>query len=210
MARARDNPFISKIYFWWIIAPVLSFVLFPFFLQEKSFHIAPDEITFLRDCGRDVDDVTAAVSAAFKTAFVDTGAVAMTVGDYERAEDSEYTGYARVGAYMHAYMARMWLMLFRAMWRLAALWTLYVVGFLGIFLPFLIDGMVVRAKRRSEFGLYNPISFNISGSGGAVFVGWLFYLPLVPWPLTGLLMLAFFAGLGLMTYFTVGSFQSRT
>ncbi|WP_321935248.1 DUF4400 domain-containing protein [Paraburkholderia sp. J8-2] len=210
MARARDNPFISKIYFWWIIAPVISFVLFPLLLQDSTFRIAPDEIEFVRDCGRNVESVTASATAAFRSAFVETQVVAMTVGQYERAEDSDYRGYARIGTYMHAYMTRMWLMVFRAMWRLDALWPLCLVGFFGIFLPFLTDGLVVRAKRRSEFGLYNPISFNISGTGSAIFIGWLFYLPLVPWPLSSLMLFGFFMGLGLMTYLTVGSFQSRT
>lgn len=210
MAKIRENPFGAKVYFWWILAPILALLFCPLLMPIDSFKIAPSEIDFVSSCRSDVDGITNQASSVFKTAFVDTGLVRWTVSDYQRAEDSGYRGYAWAGSMMDAYMGRVWRFMYRVIWRWIALWPLYVIGLGGIFVPCVADGIVVRSIKRSEFGLYNPIGFTISGSAAAVFIGWLMFIPFVPWPLGHWIVSGLFLGLGVMTWLTVGNFQSRS
>lgn len=210
MAKIRDNPFAGKIYFWWIIAPILSLLICPMLMQEESFKIASSEIEFVSNSRSDVDGITQSATAVFQSWFVDTGLVRFTDNDYRRAEASGYKGYAWAGSIMDAYMERVWRYMYRVIWRWTAFWPFYLVGLLGIFIPCVVDGIVVRSVKRSEFGLYNPIGFNLSGSAAAIFIGWLLFVPFSPWPLGHWIISVLFLGLGLTTWLTVGSFQSRT
>lgn len=210
MAKIRDNPFAGKVYFWWIIAPILALLICPIFMPVDSFKIAPSEFEFVSSCRSDVDGITQSATGVFQSWFVKTGMVHLTVNDYQKAEESGYKGYAWAGSIMDAYMERVWRYMYRVIWRWAAFWPFYLVGLVGIFLPCVVDGVVVRSVKRSEFGLYNPIGFNLSGSAAAIFIGWLFFVPFSPWPLGHWIISGLFLGLGLMTWFTVGSFQSRT
>jgi hypothetical protein len=210
MGKIRDNPFADKIYFWWIIAPILTLLICPIFMQEESFKIAPSEIEFVASCRQDVQTITESATGVFQTWFVNTGLVHLTTNDYRNAQASGYKGFAWAGWKMDGYMGRVWRYLYRVVWRWAAFWPFYAVGLIGIFLPSVVDGLVIRSVKRSEFGLYNPLGFTISGSAAAIFIGWLFFVPFSPWPLGHLIISSLFVGLGLMTWLTVGSFQSRT
>lgn len=210
MGKIRDNPFAGKIYFWWIIAPILALLFCPMFMQEESFKIAPSEIEFVTNTRSDTQAITESATGAFQSWFVNTGLVHLTIGDYQKAEASGYKGYVWAGSMMTAYMGRVWRYLYRVIWRWVAFWPFYAVGLAGIFLPCVVDGLVVRSVKRSEFGLYNPLGFTISGSAAAIFIGWLFFVPFSPWPLGHWIISSLFVGLGLMTWLTVGSFQSRT
>ncbi|VVE14232.1 MULTISPECIES: DUF4400 domain-containing protein [Pandoraea] len=210
MAKIRDNPFAGKVYFWWIIAPILTLLICPMFMPSDSFKIAPSELAFVTSSRSNVDAITKSATGVFQSWFVNTGMVGLTVNDYQKAQASGYKGYAWAGSIMDGYMERVWRYMYRVIWRWTAFWPFYVVGLVGIFLPCVVDGVVVRSVKRSEFGLYNPISFNLSASAAAIFIGWLFFVPFSPWPLGHWIVSSLFLGLGLMTWFTVGNFQSRS
>ncbi len=73
MAKIRDNPFAGKVYFWWIIAPILALLICPIFMPDDSFKIAPSEFEFVSSCRSDVDGITQSATGVFQSWFVKTG-----------------------------------------------------------------------------------------------------------------------------------------
>ncbi len=208
MASSRTtNPFVRQIYFWWLIAPMLSCLLFPVFIPAASLKIANAETQFVYHCGRDAYDVTTDATLIFNELFVHTGILKATMSSSEDAEESRSDGFSWMGRLLHGWLARFWLFTYRVVWRWTAFWPLYVIGVLGISFPCLVDGLVTRAKKRYRFGQYNPFAFNVGGTLFAIAVGWMIYVPLLPVPLTAPIMGGFFSLLGLFAWFTAANFQ---
>jgi len=207
MANARSNPFVRQIYFWWLIAPILSSLLFPALLSSESMKVQPQELAFAEQCGRAVDQVTESATGAFNTLFVDTGILRRTLSGSEQAESTGWAGYAWMGSTFHGYISRFWQFAYRVVWRWTAFWPFYVSGVLGIAAPCLVDGLITRAKKRYRFGQYNPLAFNVGGTLFAMAIGWLLYVPLLPIPLTIVVMGGFFLLLGVFAWFTTANFQ---
>lgn len=201
------NPFVKQVYFWWIIAPVLSVIIFPALGSVDSLKIKPEEIQLANRCNDDIDDVNQSATNHFDSWFVKTGWVAHSIQENVNAENSVATGYAWLGRTMHTWYGRFWLYAYRVIWRWTAFWPLYIAGVLGIATPCLVDGLVIRAKKRYEFGQYNPMAFNVSGTLFSLAVGWLLYVPLLPLPLTENLMACFFLGLGAVAWISTANFQ---
>ncbi len=108
MGKIRDNPFAGKVYFWWIIAPILTLLFCPIFMQEETFKIAPSEMEFVTRCRPDAQAITESATGVFQSWFVNTGLVHLTISDYRKAEESGYKGYVWAGSMMTAYMGRVW------------------------------------------------------------------------------------------------------
>lgn len=206
MARST-NPFIKQIYFWWLIAPLLSAVLFPAFCSFDSLKVQQPEVDLVAQCDRDLQKINQRANDRFNAWFVSTGLVHRSLADAQRAEASGFQGYTWMGTMSHAWFARFWLFTYRVIWRWTAFWPLYLAGVFGIAAPCLADGLAIRAKKRYEFGQYNPLAFNVSGTLFALAIGWLLYLPLLPVPLTGGLMVSFFAILGGFAWVSTANFQ---
>ena len=207
MAGRSTNPFIRQVYFWWLIAPILTSIILPAVMPAGSFKVQSEEQAFLVECGRDVGAVTQTATSVFTSWFINTGFVDDTMDPSRHAMNSQRTGYAWMGGIFHGWFQRFWLFVYRIVWRWVAFWELYVVCILGIAGPCLVDGLIVRAKKRYRFGQYNPLAFNVSGTLFALAVGWMFYVPMLPLPLTALFMGGFFCVFALFAWFTSANFQ---
>jgi hypothetical protein len=201
------NPFVSRVYFWWLIAPVLSAMLFPAFLTVQQLQISQHEADFAEETRQDVVEVNQTAAGCFNDWFVTNGILARTMSDSSRADASGAVEASWIVGTLHAWFVKFWLFTYRCMWRWIAFWPLYVSGILGIALPCLVDGMVARSKKRYDFGQYNPLAFGVSGRFFAILIGWLFYVPMLPLPLTGALMASLFCAFGLFAWLTTANFQ---
>lgn len=206
MARST-NPFVKQIYFWWLIAPLLSALLFPAFCSVETLKIQPPEQELVEQCHRDLQTINERATDHFNSWFVSTGLVARSLAEPQRAEASGWNGYTWMGTMSHTWFSRFWLFTYRVIWRWTAFWPLYIAGVFGIAGPCLADGLVMRAKKRYEFGQYNPLAFNVSGTLFALAIGWFIYLPMLPVALTGVIMASFFGILGAFAWFTTANFQ---
>jgi hypothetical protein len=201
------NPFVRQVYFWWLIAPVLTALLVPAFCSDETLEIQPAEIELVEQCNRDVVAINESASNHFLSWFVATGIVKSSVSGSVHAEETGWTGYSRMGSLAHTWFTKFWKFVYRLIWRWTAFWPLYIAGVGGIALPCLIDGLVIRAKKRYEFGQYNPLAFNVAGTLFSLAVGWMVFVPMVPFALTAVFMMGFFLVLGLVGWFATSNFQ---
>ncbi|MFP3637945.1 DUF4400 domain-containing protein [Paraburkholderia sp. SIMBA_054] len=201
------NPFVKQIYFWWLIAPILSALLFPAFCSIESLKVQPPEVELVEQCDRDVAQINERASGHFNSWFVETGILRQTLSSSLRAEDTGWSGYSWMGGMTHKWFSKFWLFTYRLIWRWTAFWPLYLAGVFGIAAPCMVDGLVIRAKKRYEFGSYNPLAFNVWGTLFSLSIGWMIYVPMLPVPLTGVLMSGFFCLLGGFAWITTANFQ---
>ncbi|MBN3761053.1 DUF4400 domain-containing protein [Burkholderia sp. Ac-20365] len=207
MARST-NRFVTVIYFWWLIAPILSAMLFPAFMPAEGLQIQAPEVDFAIQCDRDLAQINESARANFDAWFVQTGILRQTLTSSVHAEDTGWSGYSWMGGMTHKWFAKFWMFTYRVIWRWTAFWPLYIAGIFGIVAPCLGDGLVVRARKRYEFGSYNPLAFNIWGTLLSLGIGLMIYLPMWPWSLTAIVMASLFCGLGGFAWFATANFRT--
>lgn len=201
------NTFLRHFAFWCLFLPFLSLIFMPLFKVDMN--IDPAEIKMIIDAGVDVDEVSATVNRWFSNAFIKTG-IMPGVEDLLASKDNKHRdGFVGVASNYAGQWARgTFMLIYRVMWRVNALFSVYVAALIGICVPALVDGIVVRARKRYQFENYNPVFFYFSYHAAVLVVGLLIYLPLVPIPLTPPILAGFLACLGVAMWYAAANMQT--
>ncbi|MFK0380211.1 DUF4400 domain-containing protein [Pandoraea sp. NPDC090278] len=204
MASGQASGFTQKFYFWVFVAPVLCIIAVPLFLPAAKLKVPEAEVELLANTGRNVDAVNDRAGAAFVRWFVSTGLYKPSV---DQVRDTTPRPAAKVSDLQHNWSNKVWLLVYRAMWRWYAFWPLYVTGVLGLVLPSLVDGLVAREKKRFKFGQYSSVGFGIAGGSLGRSISWLIILPIIPVTITPELLGGLFAFAAFVSWYAATNFQ---
>lgn len=193
-----------------ITATIFAMVFLPWYMPAESFDVSIDEIEFFTNLGRDVDGVSKTANAAYKLIFNDTGVAQVIDHFYHNNDKAENT---RAGIVKAVDWARKWMdnftrMVYRGMWRLIALWPIYMAGLATFCVPAMIDGLVTRAKKRYDFLQSNPIFFYGAAHAIAFAFGLGFFIPFIPLPIDTLMIAGFTTVVALSLRVAAANFQT--
>ncbi len=101
-----------------------------------------------------------------------------------------------------------WFMVYRGVWRISAIWPVVLIFILAMGVPSMIDGLVTRAKKASDFGNHNPVYFWTASQSLILVMGLSFFLPFIPIAFTPTLFLGFTAAMCISLWVTASNFQT--
>lgn len=205
------NTFMSHIVFWLVFLPILTIIFLP--LLKMKADIDPSELKMVAGAGVNVGEVADKVNARFSDWFIRSGIMPATesfFGGYVPGrQQQEGMGMAtNMRMFAADWVRGMWIVIYRAMWRLQALSGIYVAALFAICLPALIDGLAIRARKRYQFENYNPVFFYFSYHSAVLVLGMLFYLPIVPVALSPLIVIMFLGLLGTAIWWAAANLQT--
>ncbi len=205
------NTFMSHMVFWLVFLPILTIIFLP--LMKIAADIDPVELRMVTSAGVDVQEVAEKVNARFSNWFIRTGVMPASesfFGGYVPGTDQqEGMGMAtNMRTFAADWVRGMWIIVYRAMWRLQALSGIYIAALFAICLPAFIDGLAVRARKRYQFENYNPVFFYFSYHSAVLVLGILFYLPIVPVALSPLVVILFLGLLGTAIWWAAANLQT--
>ena len=203
------NQFTKHGIFWWFALPLVATVLLPMAFGEEFFLITQNGVEFFKQLRVDTDATTKSANAWFKAMFIDTkifsifneifaNGPAANVNDFNHMA-SKVTGDWNKG---------FWNMQFRAIWRLHALWPIYIAGILAIVIPAFFDGLVTRAVKKYNFQVHNPVIFYTSAHFAVLVIGLAYFIPFLPVSLDATYIGGFFILLSVSIWQLAANFQS--
>lgn len=204
------NDFVKHTLFWWTLLPLFAVIVLPYFLPIESFTVSNDEIKCFRDFGRSIDAVTTTTDGIFNAMFVETGVVkvfqTMFIHHGQNIELSRLNG--MVANFTQHWNNGFWMMTYRAMWRLVALWPLYLGIIFSMVAPSFIDGLVQRSIKSFDYKFHNPVYFFSSLHLMVLVLGLAVFIPLLPFHLTAPLLGAFGVLMSITVWITTANFQT--
>lgn len=207
---AVKNTFLRHIVFWIFFLPLMTIVIFPLLKLKTNIH--PDEIEMVAAAGVDIAAVTAKVNSRFAAMFIKNGIMPASeafFGGNHKTQRGEGMGLAATAAEQAASWIRgVWLIIYRAMWRMHAMSGLYIAAILSVCLPALVDGLSIRARKRYQFQNHNPVHFYFSFHTAVFVVGLMLFLPLVPVALTPVIVAGAMLSLGLAIWWAAANLQA--
>jgi hypothetical protein len=196
----------KHLWIWVFVVPVLCIAIFPLLLTPNEPLINQTEVQSLRGAGVRVDEIEGRANEIFDRLFVQSGAVAASRAWI--AVPSQNSGTEHVRSFSITYFAGFWKTLYRWVFRLLALgsWALSL-GFIAL-VCCCADGLVSRARKRSEFGEQTMWHFYVAKHAIVGCVGALVILPLAPFALSAAAIAAIVAALGAVVWLGASNFQS--
>lgn len=203
------NPFALHVIFWWFGMPIIATLLLPYLYGASVFRISPEEVIFFRELGVDIAATTNRANSWFKTCFVDTKLVSLFQSSFnlttlEIANPLQTTAREITSDWSDG----LWNLLFRAFWRIAALWPIYVAGIICFVFPAFVDGLSTRSIKKYNFQVHNPLIFSISTHFAAMISGLAVYIPFLPVSLNALYIGIFLIALAGAVWVLAANFQS--
>lgn len=205
------NSFTSQAVFWLFFLPLLTLIFLP--LLSSDTNIEQAELDMIAKSGTDIAAVTLATQDQFRRWFIDTGVMDAST----RFFGGQTPGYSsgpnlalvdQASSLASGWVMNVWALLYKCMWRLHALFWIYVAAIGAVCLPCLWDGIWVRARKRYNFQTHNPLVFNMSTHLAVMVVGLLVYIPLIPVTLTPVVIAGFIAFLGASLWWAAANFQT--
>jgi len=205
------NSFTSQAVFWLFFLPLLTLIFLPLFYSNTNIEMA--ELEMIQASGTDIPTVTQATQDQFRRWFIDTGIMEATTSFF----GGKTSGYMaapkqpmveQASALASGWVGNVWALLYKCMWRLHALFWVYVAAIGAVCLPCLWDGIWVRARKRYNFETHNPLVFNMSTHLAVMVVGLLVYIPLIPVSLTPPVIAGFMVFLGASLWWAAANFQT--
>jgi hypothetical protein len=195
-----DNSFGGHLVLWAFFIPLLSLIFIPV-LAPTAGLISQDEVSMLANMNVDVDAMTAAADARFNSMFVANGWMAAT---------EKFFGYGRPDAVTFAgnWIHGVWLMLYKATWRLYALKWMFFIPLVFVVVPAAVDGFLVRARKKYRFQSSNPVFFYSSMHMVVLMFGLFAFLPLAPINMTAEIMFGLLGVLAVGTWTAASNFQT--
>lgn len=203
------NPFALHILFWWLGMPIIATLGLPALFDPSNFLISSSEVNFFKSLGVDTTRATLTANAWFKTLFVDTGLVALFHSTFNLPTlETKSALQVDARSVTSGWSDGLWNILFRAFWRLAALWPIYVSGLICFVLPSFVDGLSIRAIKKYNFQVHNPIFFSVSMHFAAMIAGLAIFIPFLPITLSAVYIGLFFVALAGAVWILASNFQS--
>ena len=201
------NQFAAHGIFWMLTLPLVAIVGLPAVMSASDFIVTPHEVRFFsKVLGRDTVSIEHLADAWYKFLFDDTH-IASTLRDFF----SPGKGAASRGAFASIgqnYNNGLWLMVYRGLYRISALWPVALAVMLALGVPCLIDGLAVRARKSYNFQFHNPVFFWSAGHLLILVIGLGIFLPFLPIPLTIPVLAGFFAVFCGAIWITAANFQT--
>lgn len=197
------NTFASHLVFWALFLPLMTLIFIPLFKPEQN--IDPAEVRMLQGLNVDVSQLTERANATFSSAFIVSGIMPATE-DFFIKEPVQ--GRVTSPSTTVKWIRGVWLMTYKFIWRVHALWQIFLLPLVALSIPAIIDGIAVRSKKKFSFDRSNPIFFYASTHLVTLVIGLFVFLPLSPMTLTTNLMVAMLVGLTFAIWVASANFQT--
>ncbi len=204
------NPYARHALLWTWLMPLVAIIVLPAFLPASSFRVDPEELRMFSDTlGQDIAGVTRQADAIFTAMFVRTGVYEAVTEFFHTVGAPLQQGTAKASRdFNTGYAQCLFLMLYRAIWRLCGILSITAGIVVGIGLPTLLDGLMIRARKAYNFEMHNPVYFWTAGHTVVMLIGATLFLPLLPLQLS---LPILFGTLGLLfavVWVTAANFQT--
>jgi hypothetical protein len=205
------NQFAKHVVFWVLTLPILATLLLPVFVPPHEFSIDKREIAFFQDTlDVDISKVSRRSEAAFQSLFVDTG-IFQNVKSILVSDGGGFmrsSGDGGIASFSSTYHTSLWLLLYRAIWRITAIWPAALAIVIAMGIPALLDGLVVRARKSYTFEFHNPVYFWTASHSLIIVFGIAAILPLLPMAMTPMVIATFTLLLCSSLWITAANFQT--
>jgi hypothetical protein len=207
-----ENKFARHSIFWFWSLPIIAILVMPIFFSPAAFKVTPEEmITFANIMDIDADATTLRANAIFSAIFIETGIYAAVNNFFHtQVGNFQMSGQVQAQRVNSTYASALWLMFYRGIWRLTALWPAVLSIIVAMGIPSLIDGWAMRAKKSYTFESHNPVYFWSASHTFIMVLGLGFFLPLTPVTLTPIAFLFYSLMLCLTCWVTAANFQTGT
>ena len=198
-----NNSFLRHFIFWCVFLPFLSLILVPVFFPDQQ--IKKEEVSMVKDMGIDVEELNRHTNTTFKKMFVETKMVSATESFFAGKATMKV---AEEGAkFSSHWIYGVWMMVYRAVWRLKALSVVFFIPVTCLAVPALVDGLAVRARKKYDWQTDNPAVFYSSTHVVTVAMGLFFCLPFLPVTLTTNLLAALLVMFSFAIWIAAANFQ---
>ena len=210
MIVETKSAFLNHLLLWWLSASVLSIIFLPLVFTASDFEISKSEVAFFSDLGRSTDSVTSTANSAYDVIFVRTGAAKFI----SWISTDSTSGFTKSGALQSGTnWSATWFegalsMIYRMLWRVIALWPIYLSGLFAFCLPAMIDGLVVRAKKKYDFLQSNPVFFYGSAHSAALCFGLGLFIPILPMDINLPMLMFYFSAVAAALWVAAANFQT--
>jgi hypothetical protein len=181
----------------------MTIIFLPLVNPEQN--IDPAEVKMLQGMNVDISQLTERANTSFSNAFIVTGIMPATEGFFVKPPQQ---GTARPPSATAKWIRGVWLMTYKFVWRVHALWQIFLIPLIALSIPAIIDGIAVRSKKKFSFDRSNPIFFYASTHLVTLVLGLFVFLPLSPVTLTTNLLVAMLVALTLAIWVASANFQT--
>lgn len=203
------NTYARHAMFWMWLMPLIAVLTMPLVINSANFYIEPNEVKMFSEyLGQDSEKIKKQADQIFTSAFVTPG-IYKAVNDFLAPSRSEFGRKARGHEDISEnYSQSLWLLLYRAIWRMCGIWSIALALLVCIGLPALVDGLMVRARKSFNFELHNPVYFWSAGHTVVLIMGLAMFLPFLPFQLSLPLLLGSIFLLCVGIWVTAANFQT--
>lgn len=196
-----QNSFGRHFILWSLFLPMLALIFVPLVVPNQT--LTQSEVEMVSSLGVDVTALTQVVDHRFATLFVENGFMAKTQSFFGSSKGGMLDF---AGTWIHG----VWLMLYKATWRVYALKLVFLLPLLALAIPAAVDGFMVRATKKYRFENSNPVFFYSSMHTMVLMVGLFAFLPMAPFSLSATALLAIVLMLIGGIWLTTSNFQTGT
>lgn len=175
------STFLNHLAFIMVTITAFALIFLSAIMSSDSFDVTNPEMKFLTNMGRDTEQVTRLATSAYNVAFESTPANVAIDYVFHKNDRFENEGAGILAGvdWARKYADNFTCMIYRGIWRLIALWPIYLTGIITFCIPAMIDGLVLRAKRKYDFLQSNPAFFYGAMHFVSLTIGLVFLIPIV-------------------------------
>jgi len=198
------NSHFGHFLFWVFFLPLLSIIAFPLLLPEQNIEQA--EVEMVRTLNVDTSKLQEKTNATFSHLFIKTGVMGASENFF--APKDQVQGGMLTGGWAAKWIRGVWLIVYKTIWRIYALWWIFVVPVVALCVPAAIDGLVVRARKKYQFQTSNPVFFYSSAHIATMALGLFFFLPVAPVTLSAYALFGLILAMAASVWVTAANFQT--
>jgi hypothetical protein len=199
-----SNSHFGHFLFWVLFLPLLSIVLLPLILPDQS--IDPAEVEMVQTFNIDTVKLQERSSSMFSSMFITTGAMGATEAFF--APNVGVQAGLLQGAFSAKWIRGVWLIMYKMIWRWHALFWIFIIPVVALCVPAVIDGLMVRARKKYQFETSNAVFFYSSAHIATMALGMMFFLPLAPVTLSAIALFGLIIAMASAMWVTASNFQT--
>lgn len=170
------NTFLKHLVFWVFFIPLLTLILVPVFKPEQR--IFPAEVQMLAEYGIATKEVEEKTRHTFEHLFVRTHIMAYTEAFFSGKNSVHF--HQKNGQWSANWIRGVWMMIFRAIWRIHAFSRLFFLPVVIFSISALLDALAIRARKKFSFEYDSPGKFYSSTHLLMLAIGLFFCIPFLP------------------------------
>ena len=193
------NSFGSHTVLWTLFLPLMTLIFVPMIWPHQS--ISQSEIAMVESFNISTATINGTAERMFNSLFVATGIMP--------ASEEIFRGHSFfLGEMPQQWIHGVWLMIYKAIWRISVLTYVFFIPLLALCIPAAIDGFCVRARKKYKFESYNPIFFYSSLHTVVFVIGMFVFLPIAPIHLSTNILAALLVGMAAGVWIVTSNFQT--